>query len=69
LADYAKIEDLVNLGAYEKGHNQRTDYALEIIDELNGFLRQEVGSPSNINDGYQEMVRLLTYKKLGKKNK
>jgi flagellum-specific ATP synthase len=67
LADYAKIEDLVNLGAYEKGHNPRTDYALEIIDELNQFLQQGVTNPSTIQEGYQEMVRLLTYKKLGKK--
>ncbi|MBN1847720.1 MAG: FliI/YscN family ATPase [Deltaproteobacteria bacterium] len=66
LADYVKIEDLVNLGAYEKGHNQRTDYALEMIDDLNQFLRQEVVHSSTIKDGYEEMVRLLTYKKLGK---
>jgi len=59
LADYAKIEDLVNLGAYEKGNNKRTDYALEMIDNLNSFLQQDVGSTSAMADGCREMVELL----------
>ncbi|MBW2610022.1 MAG: FliI/YscN family ATPase [Deltaproteobacteria bacterium] len=65
LADYAKIEDLVNLGAYEKGNNKKTDYALEMIDELNSFLQQDVNTASSMEDAYQEMVKLLTYKRLG----
>ena len=64
LADYSKIEDLVNLGAYEKGNNKRTDYALEMIEDLGGFLQQNVESASSIKDGLEEMQKLLTYKKL-----
>jgi len=64
LADYSKIEDLVNLGAYEKGNNKRTDYALEMIEDLDGFLQQNVESASSIKDGLEEMKKLLTYKKL-----
>ena len=65
LADYVKIEDLVNLGAYEKGHNKRTDYALDIIDDLNGFLRQDVEASSSMEDGHQEILKLLTLRKIG----
>lgn len=65
MADYSKIEDLVNLGAYERGNNKRTDYALEMIDDLNEFLRQEVGTASSMKAGQEEMTRLLTYKQLG----
>ncbi len=62
LADYAKIEDLVNLGAYEKGHNKRADYAVEMIDELNRFLRQNVSIPSPMEKGLKEMADLLSSK-------
>jgi flagellum-specific ATP synthase len=63
LADYAKIEDLVNLGAYEKGHNKRADYAVEMIDDLNRYLRQDVKTRSSIENGLQEMAHLLQRKK------
>ena len=67
LGDYVKIEDLVNLGAYVKGNNQRTDYALEMIDDVYAFLRQDVETGSSIDDGSQSMKKMLTLKKLGKK--
>ncbi|MBN2059171.1 MAG: FliI/YscN family ATPase, partial [Deltaproteobacteria bacterium] len=59
LADFAKIEDLVNLGAYEKGNNKRADRALEMIDKLNGFLQQDKNSPSSMKDAYANMIGLL----------
>ena len=64
LADYTKIEDLVNLGAYVKGNNQNTDYALEMIDDLNGFLQQDVETASSMEEGLNEITKLLTYKKI-----
>ena len=60
LADYAKIEDLVNLGAYTKGNNQKTDYAIEMIDDLNSFLRQDVGAAASMEEGLKEMVKILS---------
>lgn len=64
LADYDKIEDLVNLGAYEKGHNSKTDYALDMIDDLNNFLRQDMNTASSIEESRQKMVKLLTRRKM-----
>ena len=63
LADYAKIEDLVNLGAYEKGNNKRTDRALDMIDALNSFLRQEVETSSSMEDASRKMSKILRDKK------
>jgi flagellum-specific ATP synthase len=60
LADYAKIEDLVNLGAYEKGNNKNTDYALNMIEDLNGFLRQDVLEGSTIETALSQMTKLLS---------
>ena len=62
LADYAKIEDLVNLGAYEKGHNKRADYAVDMIDDLNRFLQQNVTTASPMEKGRKEMADLLSAK-------
>jgi flagellum-specific ATP synthase len=63
LADYARVEDLVNLGAYEKGNNKRTDRALEMIDDLNRFLQQNVNVSSTMGEAFKEMSRILSGKK------
>ncbi len=41
LATYQEAEDLINIGAYKNGSNKNIDYAIEKIDEVNGFLLQE----------------------------
>jgi flagellum-specific ATP synthase len=66
LADFAKIEDLVNVGAYEKGVNDRTDHALEMIDELNAFLTQGVDTRAEMEKSIGEMTKLLTVRNLGR---
>lgn len=40
LATYKKAEDLINIGAYVKGSNERIDDALSHVDKVNDFLRQ-----------------------------
>jgi flagellum-specific ATP synthase len=60
LADYTKIEDLVNLGAYEKGNNRNTDYALDMIEGLNSFLRQDMLEGSTIEASVAQMTKLLS---------
>lgn len=42
LATYNEAEDLINIGAYKAGSNTSIDYAIEKIDAVNLFLRQEV---------------------------
>lgn len=42
LAIYKKAEDLINIGAYKKGNNPRIDYAIQMIDRINSFLRQGI---------------------------
>jgi len=63
LADYAKIEDLVNLGAYVRGNNKRTDRALDMIEDLNAFLKQSVDSPCTMEQGIKEMEKVLKRKR------
>jgi flagellum-specific ATP synthase len=40
LAAYKKAEDLINIGAYVKGSNPVIDRAVEKVDAINSFLRQ-----------------------------
>lgn len=48
-ATYKNSEDLINMGAYERGSNPKIDYAIDRIDDLNQFLRQGVNEKSNLN--------------------
>lgn len=56
LATYRTSEDLINIGAYEKGTSPSIDYAIEKIDEINGFLRQMVDEKSGF-DGIDELIK------------
>jgi flagellum-specific ATP synthase len=42
LAVYRDAEDLINIGAYAKGSNQKIDSAIAKIDKINEFLKQKV---------------------------
>jgi flagellum-specific ATP synthase len=42
LATYKKAEDLINIGAYVRGSNPEIDYAISMIDRINGFLKQDI---------------------------
>lgn len=59
LADYMKIEDLVNLGAYKRGNNEKADYAVEMIDKLNAFLRQDVETKATMEEGFRQLKELF----------
>ncbi|MEA2173275.1 MAG: synthase in type secretion protein [Blastocatellia bacterium] len=41
LATYEAQKDLILIGAYKKGSDPRTDYAISKLDSVNGFLKQE----------------------------
>jgi flagellum-specific ATP synthase len=40
VAIYRDAEDLINIGAYVKGSNNKIDYAIELIDKISGFVQQ-----------------------------
>jgi flagellum-specific ATP synthase len=42
LATYRKAEDLINIGAYAAGSNPKIDYAVQMIDPVNLYLRQGI---------------------------
>ncbi len=55
LAVYRDAEDLINIGAYKSGANPRIDRAVQSIDRIQDFLKQDVNEFST----YQQTVALL----------
>ena len=43
VAVYRDSEDLINIGAYQKGSNRKIDRSIEMMEPINGFLRQDLG--------------------------
>lgn len=42
LKEYSDAEDLITIGAYARGSNPKIDYAIRMIDRINGFLKQGI---------------------------
>lgn len=59
LAIYAEGEDLINIGAYEKGANPRLDYAIEVIDDLRRFLRQGIKDKVDMRSTLLEIAEIF----------
>ncbi|MBU0552945.1 FliI/YscN family ATPase [Myxococcota bacterium] len=56
LAAHRKAEDLINIGAYQKGANPQVDKAIARIDKINGLLRQGIEERVTA----EQALRLLT---------
>ncbi len=59
LATYRKAEDLINIGAYVAGSNPKIDYAIKMIDRVNGFLRQAVAERVPLSDSVAQLDALF----------
>lgn len=55
LSTYTDSEDLINIGAYSKGSNQKIDYAIDSIDNILDFLKQDTDQGYS----YEETIKLL----------
>ncbi|MCP5463556.1 MAG: flagellar protein export ATPase FliI [Deltaproteobacteria bacterium] len=59
VANYEKERDLILIGAYESGSNPAVDYAIEMIEPVNEFLKQRVDEKEELQDSVQEMIDLF----------
>ena len=60
LSEYEKAEDLINIGAYTPGNNQRVDYAISMIDKARTFLTQGIDDRVTIEETKNSM-KILFY--------
>lgn len=55
IANYEKERDLILIGAYEEGSDPKVDYAIERIEDVNTFLKQDVNDKVDA----EEIVQML----------
>jgi len=59
LASYRRAEDLVNINAYVRGSNPDIDYALDKIEAVNLYLRQNTETGISLEDAVQELEAIF----------
>jgi len=59
LSVYNKNADLVSIGAYKAGSNPKLDFALSKIDEINGFLTQDINEAFTYEQSLAAMEKIL----------
>ncbi|CEP46752.1 ATP synthase subunit beta FliI [[Clostridium] sordellii] len=59
LATYKEAEDLINIGAYENGSNNKIDMAIEYIDRVNSYLKQGVNEDTIFEDNVSELKSIF----------
>lgn len=60
LSAYTASEDLIRIGAYQKGADPTLDKALALIPELHRFLMQRPGDESSLTDNIAKLLALPT---------
>ena len=59
LSTYEAQKDLILIGAYKKGADPRTDYAISKLSSVNEYLRQGVHERTNAAAAVSQMQRLF----------
>ncbi|MCW8848069.1 MAG: flagellar protein export ATPase FliI [Sedimenticola sp.] len=57
---YRQNQDLINVGAYEPGTDERIDSAIQAIPELERFLRQDMNTPVSQEASLSQLEELFT---------
>lgn len=61
LAIYSENEDLINIGAYEKGSSELIDKAIDLKPAIDEFLRQGIYEPISFKDTAQRLRSIFRY--------
>jgi flagellum-specific ATP synthase len=59
LATYRKAEDLINIGAYAAGSNPQIDFAIQMIDPINQYLRQGIHEASTFEESLDALKCMM----------
>ncbi|CCO25298.1 FliI/YscN family ATPase [Maridesulfovibrio hydrothermalis] len=58
LATFRKVEDMVNIGAYQSGANPDIDTAIKMQPAINGFLQQLVEEKQTLDESFNLLMKL-----------
>ncbi|TJY43189.1 flagellar protein export ATPase FliI [Cohnella pontilimi] len=56
LSVYRESEDLINIGAYQRGSNPDIDKAIQYIDLINAYTRQKTDEKVSLNDARERLI-------------
>jgi flagellum-specific ATP synthase len=59
MANYKRLEDMINLGAYKEGTSPKVDYAIRMINKLKEYLRQETNERCDFADSLQRLYLIF----------
>jgi flagellum-specific ATP synthase len=59
MATFKRVEDMVNIGAYQKGANAEVDKAIAMVAPINGFLRQQVAEREPLDSAFAKLHALV----------
>ncbi len=58
MSTYKRVEDMVNIGAYQKGASADVDRAIEMVGPINTFLQQNVAENVSLEDCFAKLKEL-----------
>ena len=61
LAKYNKARDLIQLGAYQPGHDPELDLAVRLHGDMDRLLQQDMHSPASLNDCLNQLTATLNF--------
>jgi flagellum-specific ATP synthase len=56
LAVYRESEDLINIGAYQRGSNASIDKAIQYIDLINGYVKQKTNEKVSLEEAHERLI-------------
>ncbi len=59
MATYNDAKDLIDVGAYKKGTNPKIDKSIQLIDEINAFLRQGIREKMSFDDTVEYLLSIF----------
>ncbi|MHB1661794.1 MAG: EscN/YscN/HrcN family type III secretion system ATPase, partial [bacterium] len=60
VSEYRINEDLINIGAYSKGSNEKIDFAIDHIGRIEDFIRQTPNERYSFDESLNELNSLLS---------
>lgn len=58
MSTYKRVEDMVNIGAYQKGANPEVDRAITMVGPINAFLQQNVADNESLANCFKKLKDL-----------
>lgn len=60
LATFRKVEDMVNIGAYQSGANPDIDTAIKMVPTINAFLQQVIEDKQTLEESFSQLMQLAS---------